>query len=85
MSEQIYLEKSLSVAVYPPLKRALGVVDTTLPMVAVDAGCGAGRDVLFMVEHGYTVHAYDKSDAAIARLEEVGGRWRALYSSNSIS
>lgn len=50
MSEQIYLEKSLSAAVYPPLKRALGVVDTTLPMVAVDAGCGAGRDALFMVD-----------------------------------
>ncbi|HBS82882.1 MULTISPECIES: class I SAM-dependent methyltransferase [Halomonadaceae] len=75
MSEQKYLEKSLSAAVYPPLKRALRLVDTTLPMVAVDAGCGAGRDALFMVEHGYTVHAYDKSDEAIARLEEVGGRY----------
>ncbi|CAH1043719.1 class I SAM-dependent methyltransferase [Halomonas sp. TD01] len=75
MSEQTYLEKSLSAAVYPPLKRALGVVDTTLPRVAVDAGCGAGRDALFLMEHGYTVHAYDKSDVAIARLEEVGGRY----------
>jgi len=75
MREQQYLEKSLSVDVYPPLKRALGVVDTTLPRVAVDAGCGAGRDALFLMEHGYTVHAYDKSDVAIARLEEVGGRY----------
>ncbi|WP_083006567.1 SAM-dependent methyltransferase [Halomonas sp. GT] len=75
MSEQTYLEKSLSAAVYPPLKRALGVVDTTLHRVAVDAGCGAGRDALFMIEHGYSVHAFDKSDKAIARLEEIGGRY----------
>ncbi|MBT2774191.1 class I SAM-dependent methyltransferase [Halomonas sp. ISL-60] len=74
MSEQKYLEKSLSVDVYPPLKRALELVGNTLPKVAVDAGCGAGRDAMYMVERGYTVYAYDKSDAAIARLKEVGGR-----------
>lgn len=75
MSEQRYLEKSLSVEVYPPLKRALELVGNRLPKVAVDAGCGAGRDAMYMVEHGYTVHAYDKSDAAILRLKEVGGRY----------
>lgn len=74
MSEQVYLDKSLNVDVYPPLKRALELVENSLPKVAVDAGCGAGRDAMYMVEHGYTVHSYDKSDAAILRLKEVGGR-----------
>lgn len=74
MSEQKYLEKSLSVDVYPPLKRALELVGNTLPKLAVDAGCGAGRDAMYMVERGYTVHAYDKSDTAISRLKEASER-----------
>ena len=74
MSEQTYLEKSLSVDVYPPLNRALELVGNTLPKVAVDAGCGAGSDALHMVERGYKVYAYDKSDTAISRVREVGGR-----------
>ncbi|WP_018917273.1 class I SAM-dependent methyltransferase [Vreelandella zhanjiangensis] len=72
MSEQTYYQRSLGVEVYPHLKMALEVVDTSLPKVAVDAGCGAGRDALFLLERGFTVHAYDKSDAAIARLREKG-------------
>lgn len=57
MSEQMYLEKSLNADVYPPLKRALELVENSLlKKVAVDAGCGAGRDALFLLEHGYTVH-----------------------------
>lgn len=75
MSEQTYLEKSQKVDVYPPLKRAINMVDGMLPKVAVDAGCGAGRDALFLLEHGYTVHAYDKSDTAISRVREIGGHY----------
>lgn len=75
MSEQMYLEKSLNADVYPPLKRALDLVENSLPKVAVDAGCGAGRDALFLLEHGYTVHAYDQSDTAISRVREVGGQY----------
>ncbi|MBD3896889.1 class I SAM-dependent methyltransferase [Halomonas sp. ML-15] len=71
MSEQVYHERSLAVDVYPHLKMAIDVIDTPLPKVAVDAGCGAGRDTLHLAESGFTVHAYDRSDAAIARLEEV--------------
>tara|TARA_R110001599_G_scaffold333978_1_gene550092 strand:+ start:60 stop:656 length:597 start_codon:yes stop_codon:yes gene_type:complete len=76
MSEQMYLEKSLNADVYPPLKRALELVgNSLLKKVAVDAGCGAGRDALFLLEHGYTVHAYDQSDTAISRVREVGGQY----------
>ncbi|MCC5811871.1 MAG: class I SAM-dependent methyltransferase [Ectothiorhodospiraceae bacterium] len=72
MSQQAYYERSLSVEVYPHLRIALEVVDASLPMVAVDIGCGAGRDTVFLAERGFTVYAYDKSDAAIARLSETG-------------
>lgn len=73
MSEQVYLDKSLNADVYPPLKLSLELIENFLPKVAVDAGCGAGRDALFLLEHGYTVYAYDKSDTAISRIHEVGG------------
>lgn len=68
MSEQIYHERSLEVEVYPHLKTALELIDPLLPKVAVDVGCGAGRDALFLVDRGFTVYAFDKSEAAIASL-----------------
>lgn len=70
MNEQIYLERSLEVEIYPHLKMALELVDPLLPKVAVDIGCGAGRDALFLADRGYKVYAYDKSEAAIDRLRE---------------
>jgi len=71
MSEPVYYERSLAVEVYPHLKMALDLIDFSLPKVAVDVGCGAGRDALYLAENGFTVHAYDKSDAAITRLKEM--------------
>lgn len=71
MSEKIYYERSLAVDVYPHLKMALDLIDISLPKVAVDVGCGAGRDALHLAEIGFTVHAYDKSDVAITRLKEL--------------
>lgn len=75
MSEKTYYERSLNVDVYPHLRMALDIVDVSLPKVAVDVGCGAGRDALFLVERGFKVHAYDRSDAAIARLSEMGSMY----------
>lgn len=71
MSEQVYYERSLTVDIYPHLKMALDLIDLSLPKVAVDVGCGAGRDALYLAKKGFTVYAYDKSDVAIARLEEI--------------
>lgn len=70
MGELIYYKRSLAVDVYPHLKVALGLIDVSLPKVVIDVGCGAGRDALYLAENGFAVHAYDKSDAAIACLEE---------------
>lgn len=72
MSEQLYYDRSMDVDVYPHLKLALDILDPALPRVAVDVGCGAGRDALFLVERSFRVYAYDKSDVAIARLSEQG-------------
>ena len=72
MSERVYHERSLEAEVYPHLRMAIDLVDPLLPKVAADAGCGAGRDALFLVDCGFTVYAFDKSEAAIAKLSEHG-------------
>ncbi len=36
---------------------------------ALDAGCGEGRNALFMAERGFRVRAFDHSEAAIAKLD----------------
>jgi len=72
VNEQIYIARSLEVEVYPHLMRALEEIDPLLPKVAVDAGCGAGRDALFLVERGFEVHAFDRSEVAIEHLIDNG-------------
>lgn len=80
MTERTYLEKSFEAEVYPHLRAAIELVDPLLPRVAVDVGCGAGRDALFLVDCGFTVYAFDRSEAAINRLSEQGG----VHLSNSL-
>ena len=70
MNKSGYYDRSLEVDVYPHLKVALKSADPSLPKVAIDAGCGAGRDALFLLREGYEAHAFDASEDAIARLEK---------------
>ena len=44
--------------------------DTTRPRRALDLACGAGRNALWLAEHGWSVTAVDGSAAAIAILRE---------------
>lgn len=37
----------------------------------LDAGCGSGRNLRWLLEHGYNVHALDESAAAVARTREL--------------
>lgn len=71
MTGETYYEKSLKAEVYPHLWLALDVLNDSAPKVAVDVGAGTGRDAAFLLEQGFTVHAYDKSDIAISRLNEA--------------
>ncbi len=61
----------MNVEVYPHLNMALEWLDDSLPRTAVDVGCGAGRDAMFLIEQGFTVHAFDNNDEAIARLRAL--------------
>jgi len=39
--------------------------------LALDLGCGAGRDTLTLLAQGWRVHAIDAEAEAIARLEQI--------------
>ncbi len=47
------------------LKLAVGLVNG--PRVAIDCGCGAGSDIVYLRENGFTVHAFDIEESSIAR------------------
>lgn len=40
----------------------------------LDAGCGAGRNLVYLLRAGYRVHAVDRDARAVARVRELAGR-----------
>ena len=40
------------------------------PKVAIDCGCGAGSDIAFLSEQGFTVHAFDIDEESIKRCQK---------------
>lgn len=60
-----YYEKVASYPHHPMTELAADLVGD-LPVVAVDCGCGAGRDVAYLLNRGFEVHAFDKEQQAIA-------------------
>jgi tellurite methyltransferase len=40
----------------------------------LDAGCGAGRNLVYLLRAGFRVHAVDRDPRAVARVRELAGR-----------
>lgn len=57
----------------PYLERELGAV---APGTALDAGCGAGAEALWLCAHGWRVTAADISSEALARAADREAAWR---------
>ena len=55
------------------LLAALGFFPPAFTGQAVDLGCGAGRDVLPLLDRGWLVHAIDAEASAIALLRQAAG------------
>src|SRR5689334_7337592 len=57
----------------PPRRTLLGALarfaPSTAPRVAVDLGCGDGRDTIELLRRGWSVLAIDSEPAAIERLQ----------------
>lgn len=47
------------------------------PTTALEAGCGAGAEALWLAEHGWAVTAVDVSERALSGARERAGRHRA--------
>jgi SAM-dependent methyltransferase len=56
----------------PPRKHlvdTIGLIKNKEVKVAVDCGCGAGRDTIFLLENGFNVIAFDQEESAISYLK----------------
>jgi len=40
------------------------------PKIAIDCGCGAGRDIEYLLDHGFVVHAFDIETDSIVRCKK---------------
>lgn len=67
-----YHAASLQVPVYPHLVQAVKRLGLVPGRVAVDVGCGAGRDARYLLEQGFEVHAFDQDADAIGHLQDLG-------------
>lgn len=66
-----YHSAALQVPVYPHLRQAVDQFGFAAGSIAVDVGCGAGRDVRYLLEQGFFVHAFDQDANALSQLEDL--------------
>ena len=62
---KIYGELDFATTYPENLKRLeifLSIIDTIKPSKIIDAGCGNGMPMIAMLEKGYSVSGYDKSE-----------------------
>jgi SAM-dependent methyltransferase len=56
------------------------------PKIAIDCGCGAGRDIAYLLANGFIVHAYDIESESILRCgERFGDNDSVFLSQNSFT
>ncbi|WP_404465953.1 class I SAM-dependent methyltransferase [Vreelandella aquamarina] len=72
MNHDTYYKRSKQLDIYPHLRDSVELLPSELPKIAIDMGCGSGRNALFLVEYGYRVHAFDHHPLAIERVQESG-------------
>ncbi|MCW8195403.1 class I SAM-dependent methyltransferase [Proteobacteria bacterium 005FR1] len=63
-----YLDATKFRATRDDLKLGVELVDG--PKIAIDCGCGAGSDIAFLRDKGFTVHAFDIEPEAVARCQK---------------
>lgn len=54
-----------------PHSEVVAAMDKVKPGLALDLGCGNGRNSLYLNQRGFRVSAWDKNRASIARLDQI--------------
>jgi trans-aconitate methyltransferase len=67
----------------PRLVEACTYVPTRDERFATDCGCGIGADAMYLLEQGFTVHAFDVNDTAVERLTKRAGNHPRLHVTQS--
>lgn len=52
----------------------------TREMCILDAGCGSGRNITYLLRSGYEVYAVDRSDAAIQEVQKLASAIAPIWS-----
>lgn len=74
-----YYEKSRRRPVSEALVAACDQLDPSLPLIATDCGCGGGRELGYLLERGFEVHAFDISWLALAKCREQFGDYQKMH------
>lgn len=74
MIQSDYYAASREAAVYPHLRQAVELVAIDAGTIAVDVGCGAGRNTRFLLERGFVVHAYDNNPEALEYVRDLADK-----------
>ncbi|CAM3864673.1 class I SAM-dependent methyltransferase [Pseudomonas wadenswilerensis] len=74
MKQSDYYAASREAAVYPHLRQAVDLVAANAGNIAVDVGCGAGRNTRFLLQRGFVVHAYDNNPEALEHTRALGNQ-----------
>ncbi|WP_010223983.1 class I SAM-dependent methyltransferase [Pseudomonas donghuensis] len=78
MIQSDYYAASREAAVYPHLRQAVELVAIDAGTIAVDVGCGAGRNTRFLLERGFVVHAYDNNPEALEYVRDLADKPQCL-------
>ena len=63
-----YYDATVDRDVRSDLQRAIKLVNE--PKIAIDCGCGAGRDIAYLLDNGFIVHAFDIEPDSILRCKK---------------
>lgn len=72
--EDVYKEETYFWGLQPSAMclKILEYMPPTRPMKLLDAGCGEGKDAVFLARCGYQVSAFDISDSGLDKLKKLG-------------
>ena len=69
-----FLEEVLPLISRPPGTAPGSSTLTVGPPLALDLACGAGRDAVFLAQHGFEVEGWDHAPEALERVHELARR-----------